>query len=599
MRRLLLTLALLLAPGLAWAQNPTCPTRPPGDSTNACASTAFVQQATNGSGTVFTPEQFGAPKVCNPSLAADTPIASAITAAKAASATYGTATLLFQCNYKTTNTVTLASWLGTINVQFPGSAGFNLNSSANGVESFLVGGGGPTLTFTNLTGDLSPGVTGITVASTAAFHKGDYIALYGSTGIHTYIHLELNRIASINSSTSISLERVVEFPVTVATAMPAGYLSTTPYIQLVSMETGKLVMDGGTFDGTNSTGTSTGLELEFLADAQVSRIRTSNFTGTGSQGYAGQYLYQGSLTNFVDNGSGNAANSSAALNLSTITGLNLDGFISNNSPNFGILIDYMNGSSQSNVASYTANGRGVKFWSNCGNYQINITANQNLFTGIDYDSVSLYNQGFNFKATSNGNEGLAFLGTGSQFNWINGVNVRLNTFGDVSFFGSFANDINNTVTGLNNDANVTSAFGGGNNIVSIQGKSWANVNSVTNTSVPNNSATSVVFDTVVIDPGNQYNTSTNTFTVKFPGVYNIHIVVTFSAAISISSSTTISTAGTTNISQSFVGGSSNTFVLDRTAYLSVGDTVTATILQQSGSTQTVTGASSHFAVTQQ
>jgi hypothetical protein len=27
---------------VAWAQNPTCPTRPPGDSTNACASTAFV-----------------------------------------------------------------------------------------------------------------------------------------------------------------------------------------------------------------------------------------------------------------------------------------------------------------------------------------------------------------------------------------------------------------------------------------------------------------------------------------------------------------------------------------------------------------------------
>ena len=41
MRKIFL-LALLLASGSASAQNPTCPTRPLGDSTNACASTAFV-----------------------------------------------------------------------------------------------------------------------------------------------------------------------------------------------------------------------------------------------------------------------------------------------------------------------------------------------------------------------------------------------------------------------------------------------------------------------------------------------------------------------------------------------------------------------------
>lgn len=40
----LLALAFLLFASPAWAQNPTCPTRPVGDSTNACASTAFVQQ---------------------------------------------------------------------------------------------------------------------------------------------------------------------------------------------------------------------------------------------------------------------------------------------------------------------------------------------------------------------------------------------------------------------------------------------------------------------------------------------------------------------------------------------------------------------------
>lgn len=47
----LLPLALLLLASPAAAQNPTCPTRPPGDKTNACASTAFV----NNNGAGFTP----------------------------------------------------------------------------------------------------------------------------------------------------------------------------------------------------------------------------------------------------------------------------------------------------------------------------------------------------------------------------------------------------------------------------------------------------------------------------------------------------------------------------------------------------------------
>ena len=42
MKKILLALLLLTSPALA--ANPTCPTRPIGDSTNACASTAFVQQ---------------------------------------------------------------------------------------------------------------------------------------------------------------------------------------------------------------------------------------------------------------------------------------------------------------------------------------------------------------------------------------------------------------------------------------------------------------------------------------------------------------------------------------------------------------------------
>lgn len=49
-----LLLSLLWATPV-WAQNPTCPTRPPGDSSNSCASTAFVN--TPATGGTFTPNQ--------------------------------------------------------------------------------------------------------------------------------------------------------------------------------------------------------------------------------------------------------------------------------------------------------------------------------------------------------------------------------------------------------------------------------------------------------------------------------------------------------------------------------------------------------------
>lgn len=51
MKRLLI-LGFLLFVSPAFAQNPQCPTRPAGDSTNACASTSFVQNSTPG---VITP----------------------------------------------------------------------------------------------------------------------------------------------------------------------------------------------------------------------------------------------------------------------------------------------------------------------------------------------------------------------------------------------------------------------------------------------------------------------------------------------------------------------------------------------------------------
>lgn len=50
MRKFLLSLALVLLASPALAQNVTCPDRPHGDSTNACANTRFVQQNAGGGG---------------------------------------------------------------------------------------------------------------------------------------------------------------------------------------------------------------------------------------------------------------------------------------------------------------------------------------------------------------------------------------------------------------------------------------------------------------------------------------------------------------------------------------------------------------------
>lgn len=57
LRKALLTLTFILFASSAWAQNSTCPTRPVGDNSNACASTAFVQNAVQF--TQVTPEQCG------------------------------------------------------------------------------------------------------------------------------------------------------------------------------------------------------------------------------------------------------------------------------------------------------------------------------------------------------------------------------------------------------------------------------------------------------------------------------------------------------------------------------------------------------------
>jgi len=86
MKRLLALLFLLIATPTA-AQNPQCPTRPLGDNTNACASTAFV--IANGGGNAIT-ALTGDVTATGPGSVAATIAANAVTNAKAAQAAANT-----------------------------------------------------------------------------------------------------------------------------------------------------------------------------------------------------------------------------------------------------------------------------------------------------------------------------------------------------------------------------------------------------------------------------------------------------------------------------------------------------------------------------
>lgn len=72
MRKLFLALALIFCASPALAQNPQCPTRPQGDSSNACASTAFVHSAVGSA--IINVKTFGA-QVCTGDDAIDDSIA--------------------------------------------------------------------------------------------------------------------------------------------------------------------------------------------------------------------------------------------------------------------------------------------------------------------------------------------------------------------------------------------------------------------------------------------------------------------------------------------------------------------------------------------
>lgn len=546
---------------------------------------------------VFTPEQYGA--IGDGTTDDTTAIAAAITAAKTASAANGSAKILFQRTYKTTDTISIASWTNTLDLEFTGSAGFHLNSSTSSKIALSIGSGSVTATTTDITANVAAGSNILTVGSTSSFAAGNYVLVYGGTGVSTYVHAQVNKIKTITSSTKMVVERVIEFPIVAATTMPTGYASGNPFVQKVTMDTGRLIMKGGVFDGTNATGASSlGVSLQYLAEPNVKSVRTSNFIAAGSTGFGAQYCYSPEVEDIFDKGSGDAVtNSSASINLLYLTNASLNNIESLNSAGFGILIDYLMGSRETNIVSTGSAGRGIKHWGCCGNIQVNLKADNNTFTGIDYDSLSLNNRGFNFSANNNGNQGLIFIGTGSVGNVISGFNGRGNST-DVAFANSFAADNNNAVLGTNDDATVSQSSGvTGVTVASIQ-KSWVKVHRSANVSAASGANQAIGFDTVDFDPLSQYNTSTGTFTAKRPGWYHVQIECVFTTTGSyVSASAFLSTGGTVADSMSDLGSSSLRIVYDRVVYIAFGGTIAPSIQQNSGSTLAV-GTNSRMTVTQ-
>lgn len=153
----ILIAAFLLLAGPAFAQNPTCPTRAPGDSTNACASTAFVHSAT-GSGQFIDIRQFPFNAACDGTTDDIAAINSALVAAGGPNggtvmipsghicAFGSTITLQHHVTLQINNNATL-KFLGTSGDEIAGTSDGSLDDRMNvlgpgGIDATHASGGG-------------------------------------------------------------------------------------------------------------------------------------------------------------------------------------------------------------------------------------------------------------------------------------------------------------------------------------------------------------------------------------------------------------------------------------------------------------------------
>lgn len=186
MKKFLLALALVLFPSLAWAQNPTCPTRPPGDNSNACASTSFVQSA-SGSGSTINPKnlntirfasQYGQADWCMNLIAALADLGST------------TGTIIIDVGQSSACAAVSTIDIGANHrIEFVSGSAYALSQTLKlGIGSSIIGtGGGPTYSGTT--------VTGTTLRWTGAV-SGDMVLFMNTLhGVVRDINLDCNLIS--------------------------------------------------------------------------------------------------------------------------------------------------------------------------------------------------------------------------------------------------------------------------------------------------------------------------------------------------------------------------------------------------------------------
>lgn len=274
-KKSLLALALFLIPSLASAQNITCPTRPLGDSTNACASTQFVQQNASGlPAGANTQIQFNNAGAfgASPNL---TWVSPALTVGVAGSTTG---------QLKLTGATS-----GTISILGQAAAGtynFNLPTTAGSASDCLKSGGGGATAMTWGT----CGSTSITIGTTTITAGTPTTILYDNAGV-------VGEYTITGSGTVVAMQTAPTFVTSITTPLIYGGSAAGSVLALQSTSNGvpsgdKITFNtGGAVHGTILSGGFIGFGTETNPQSQL--VVSHNVT-------TGISTPTDALVNFVD-----------------------------------------------------------------------------------------------------------------------------------------------------------------------------------------------------------------------------------------------------------------------------------------------------------
>lgn len=498
--------------------------------------------------------------------------------------------------YITSATCALLAWSGTIEIDGNGGSIAMAAASANQVGLQL--GNWVTTPTTYVTANAVRGASALTLTSTAGLSAGQYIVIYAGTGVGTtYLYAMTNRIKAVSSGTVITLERPIPFALLTANPIPTAFrfgASTAPFVSVATMVAGKLVLSDVEVTGTGTAGANAmGLFLANLVGADVNRTRTSGFSATNGVGTQFNTLYDGVLRDVKDDRSGSPAGGfTSAIATYSLTGCILEDVVSEDSPGFGILNDWLMCCQVSRMKGNNSAGRGVKFYACVGNHLDDLDANNNVDTGVDLDGTSCYNYGSRVRVAGNAG-GFHFLGTGSHDNFFDGVDsINNGTFG-IANFSSVALDTNIKLVGVNSDALVVVQAASAMTVEPIV-DTYVSAIPSTNQAIANNTETQVAFATEVADTNGEYVPGTGIFTSKFAKFLRVDVVVEFTAVLTGLTTLTV-VLGDISVN---VTGAGQTISFSRAAWIRPGTTVEAFVTQTSGSGATIlSGVSSTTSLT--